>query len=122
MVCGDNERFNPLRDIEQKYKCELLKWNSPCGCLTSRSDIENLKFGAKAACLQPGFHLPFVYFGNFASADFLLLICTALIKEFRRNAKGSIGKLILTGAHELQSFLWTKRKIVRNQLTLQIEA
>ena len=41
--------------------------------LTSRSDINNLKFGVKAACLQPGFHLPFVHFGNFASADFLLL-------------------------------------------------
>ena len=70
--------------------------------LTSRSDINYLKFGAKAACLQPGFHLPFVHFGKFASADFLLLVFTAFITEFRRNAKGSIGKLILTGARELQ--------------------
>ena len=69
--------------------------------LTSRSDINYLKFGGKA-CLQPGFHLPFVHFGTFASADFLLKLFTAFITEFRRHAKGSIGKLILTGAHELQ--------------------
>ena len=70
--------------------------------LTSRSDINYLNLGAKAACLQPGFHLPFVQFGKFPSADFLLKLFTAFITEFRRHAKGSIGKLTLTGAHELQ--------------------
>ena len=84
--------------------------------LTSRSDIHNLIFSAKAACLQPGFHMPFVHFGKFAAADFLLLLFTTLITEFRHNAKGSIGKLILTGAHEHQILTVIMIKCLHTQM------
>ena len=66
-----------------------VEWNSQVwnGTVHVGSDVKNyLKFGAKAACLQPGFHLPFVQFGKFASADFLLKLFTAFITEFRRHA------------------------------------
>ena len=46
-------------------KCQMeqpnVKWNSQISNGTVH-DIENLKFGAKAACLQPGFHLTFVHY------------------------------------------------------------
>lgn len=73
MVCGDNTRFNALCDIQHLVEQPNVKWNSPW----HHHDIENLKCGAKAACLQPGFHLTFVHFGKFASADFMLILITA---------------------------------------------
>ena len=58
MVCGDNTRFNALCDIQHFVEQPNVKWNSPW----HHHDIENLKCGAKAACLQPGFHLTFVHY------------------------------------------------------------
>ena len=69
-------------------------WSAGAHPLTKKPEHSGYEIGAKGTCLQPGFHLPFVHFDNFASIDFLLQIFNALTKEFCRNAKGSIGKLI----------------------------
>ena len=96
MVYAKEKWFSLMpNEVETKttnnYKCEMeqpsLKWNSPCGVCR-----QDLTFGTKAACLQPGIHLPFVHFSSFAFADFLLLIFTTVIKEFRLNAKGALVK------------------------------
>lgn len=97
MVWDDNKRFNPLRAWHgilrrtAKYTNMKWNWNSPCGVW--RQDLTSIENLARKQL----FHLLFVHFGQFASADFLLQIFSALIKEFWRNAEGSIGKLI--GAH-----------------------
>ena len=100
MVWDDNKRFNPLRAWHgilrptAKYTKQpnIQIWNGT-GTVHVGCDVKilhQLKIWGESS-------LPFVHFGQFASADFLLQIFSALIKEFWRNAEGSIGKLI--GAH-----------------------